>query len=447
MRREGRAPCRRGFAIAAALLACLGGEAAPALAQERIEGLSAADLFVLADQARAAGRGDDAAAIYDALTRDADADVRAEARFRKGMMLADERRFADAAVAFRALLDEKPDAVRARLELARVLAAMGDEGAARRQLRQAEASGLPEDVAIVVEQFQRALRSTRPFGGSIEVALAPDSNVNRATQARTLDTVIAPLTLSEDARAQSGLGAKLSGQGYVRLNLGEQLSLLPRVAGAGLLYEKSAFNDISASALLGLERRTGRDRLSASVGQTWRWYGNDPYARTAAVAVDLLHPIGTRAQLLVHGGASRANYLRNDLQDGELYDASVGIERAVTQSTGFGLTLSGYRQTARDPGYAAVSGGISAFTWMDLGRISLATSAGVHRLEGDERLFLFPERRREWLLRSTFAATFRQVQVAGFAPVARLVLERNKSTVGLYDYRRTAVELGIVRAF
>ena len=35
----------------------------------------------------------------------------------------------------------------------------------------------------------------------------------------------------------------------------------------------------------------------------------------------------------------------------------------------------------------------------------------------------------------------------GFAPVARFTLERNKSTIELYDFSRTRSEIGLVRAF
>src|SRR5690606_8418728 len=97
--------------------------------------------------------------------RDPNLDIRSEARFRLGMMLADQKRHADAALAFRAILDEQPGAARVRLELARVLAAMGDEGRARQQIRQAQASGLPPEVAQVVDRFAAALRSNRRFGG------------------------------------------------------------------------------------------------------------------------------------------------------------------------------------------------------------------------------------------------------------------------------------------
>ncbi|RDE05815.1 porin family protein [Sphingomonas aracearum] len=418
-------------------------ERSPAMAT----GLSPAQMFALADSARGEKQFDDALALYAALAQDPDADVRAEARFRRGMLLAELGRYADAATAFRAVLDEKPDVARVRLELARVLALLGDEAGARRAVRQAQATGLPADVAATVDQFARALRSTRPFGGSVQVALAPDSNINRATQARTLDTVIAPLTLSRDARARSGLGARIAGQGYVRVPITDTLSLLPRASALGSFYRQRDFNDVSASALVGLEWRRAQDRWSPSVGFTQRWYGGRRYARTRSATLDWLHPLGRQAQLVVHGGAAETTYLRNSLQDGGLFDAAIGYERAVTARSGYGLTLSGYRQTARDRGYATVSGGLTISTWQDVGRTTFLLSSGINRLEGDERLFLFPERRREWLMNSSISATLRQLAVRGFAPTLRLALERNRSSVGLYAYRRVAGDIGIVRAF
>ncbi|MFN3946195.1 MAG: hypothetical protein ACK4K7_14810 [Allosphingosinicella sp.] len=60
------------------------------------------------------------------------------------------------------------------------------------------------------------------------------------------------------------------------------------------------------------------------------------------------------------------------------------------------------------------------------------------RTESDARLFLFPERRKEWLFTARSGATFRQLRVNGFAPTVRLTYERNAPTVGIYDYKRFA---------
>jgi tetratricopeptide (TPR) repeat protein len=409
--------------------------------------LSAIDVFALADQARAEGRIEDAVVLYDALANDESADIRAEARFRKGMMLADVGRHREAAVTFRALLDEQPSAARVRLELARALALLCDEGSARRELRQAQAMGLPPEVAAAVGQFDQALRSPKVVGGSLEVALAPDSNANRATQARVVDTVVAPLTLSEDARRQSDIGIHLAGQGYARLGIGRDLSFVPRLSGLATLYRDNAFSDSSLSGRLGLEWQSKANRLSPSMGVGLRWYGGSAYARTYGVALDWLHVLGRRSQLVVNAGASRADYLRNDLQDGAIYDLRASVERAFSARLGANLTFEASRQTSRDPFYATMSGGMSVLGWRETGQTTLYASAGARRLEGDAELFLFGARRREWLLSARLGGTFRQLTIHGFAPYGRLSYERNSSSVALYDYDRVATEFGITRAF
>lgn len=424
----------------------------PAGETTALTGLSAAQLFELAEQARIAGHRADAEAIYTALARDPDLDIRSEARFRLGMMLADAQRYADAALAFRAILDEQPRVARVRLELARVLAAMGDEGRARQQLRQAQAGGLPPDVAVVVDRFATALRSTRRFGGTIEFALAPDSNINRATDARTLDTAIAPLTLSDDARQQSGLGAHLSGQIYARLGLGERLSLVPRLSGDGIFYRQGQFNDMSGSALVGIEWQAGRDRFIPSVGVTWRTYGGAAYARTKTADIRWMHRLGRRAQTDMSLSYGRTHYLRNRWQDGNLFNLGLSLERALSARSGVGLSLSGSHQTARDPAYATISGGLTLLGWRDMGKVTLFANATARRLESDAAVLfagvpLYGDRRKEWFLRAGGGATFRQIEVAGFSPVVRLAYERNISTVGIYDYRRATVDIGITRAF
>lgn len=412
-----------------------------------LTGLDAAQLFDLADQARTAGRLADAETIYKAVGHDPSVEIRSEARFRLGMLLSDERRYADAAVQFRAILDEQPKAARVRLELARVLAAMGDDSRARKELRQAQAGGLPPNVALVVDRFAAALRSNRKFGGNFEIGFAPDSNINRATSSTTLDTVIAPLTLSKDARAQSGIGAHLAGQLYLRQRLTNRLTLVPRISGDGLFYRTSEFNDVSGSALIGVEWQAGKDRITPSAGATWRYYGDTLYARTTNADLRWLHQLGRRAQSRVDVAYGRSNYQLNDLQDGNIYSLTAGVDRALSARTGLGVSLSATRQTARDPGYSTASGGLTVLGWHDMGKTTIFANATVRHLESDARLSLFPDRRKEWFMSALVGATFRQVQVAGFAPVMRVSYERNISTVGLYDYRRVNVDIGITRAF
>jgi len=439
-----------GLRFAAGCMLCaLVGESATAapVAPRQVHNLSAIDLFALARREEAAGNRQAAIAIYNALSDDPSLDIRAEARFRKAELLMNAKHYREAAVLFRSILDDIPEASAVRLELARVLALMGDEIAARRTLREAEAGGLPPDVAATVQQFSRALRSAQRFGGSLELGIAPDTNVNRATEARTLDTIIAPLTLSRDARARSGIGLKSVAGVFMRLPLTDDVSLLPRVSGVASTYRNSTFDDSSLSALIGLEWRRGRDRLTPSAGLSWRRFGNRPYAHTETATLDWLHPVGSRVQLLANASASRVHYQANRLQNGSIFDVRFSYERALaaTRGVSFGVTAS--RQTGMDPGYATWSEGLSAAGWQEIGGTTAFLSLEGHHLRSDARLFLFTDKRREWFFSAQVGATFRQLKVEGFAPVVRLGWERNSSTVGLYDYKRLFGELGVTRAF
>lgn len=413
-----------------------------------ISGVSAVKMFDLADKLRVAGQIDDSEAVYQALTRDPDLEIRTEARFRLGLMLAELNRPREAAVVFRALLDEKPDAPRVRVELAQILAKLGDTSAAARQLRQAQAAGLPPDVARAVDQFATALRSFKRYGASVELAVAPDTNINRATDARTIDTVIAPIDLSEDARARSGLGLKVSGQAFARFALGPRTAILPRISASGDIYGASQFNDISARGQIGVERTgVASGRATLSVGQSLRWFGGNPFLRMTDATLDWLKPVGKRNQLTLGASIGHAVYPINRLQDGLLITANIGYERAFTSRSGGSVRIDASRQTAIDRGFSNVAAGLTGVYFRDIGRTTTFTSVTARRLIGDEPFFLFPDNRREWLVRSTLGATFRQATIRGFAPIVRVSYERNFSTVPLFDYDRKTIELGINRAF
>lgn len=427
-------------------LAGLGASAAAAQ-DDTLRGLRPADMFRIATEMAAAGRTRDASAIYDALAHDSDVTIRSEARFRYAKLLVGEHRFADPALLYRAILDEQPDAQPVRLELAAVLARLGHFTAAWRQLRQAQAGTLPAEVGQIVNQYAAALRSFRPIAASVEIALAPSNNVNRATRSTTLDTVIAPFQLSDDARAKSSIGARIGGTISMRLPLSPLFALTGRTSGQGDLYRDSAFNDVVASVEGGSEWLAGRLRIQPLLGRSWRWYGNHPYATTNSGSVKLTQPLGGKSQIELNVGAGYSDYKLNDLQDGTTFNASLGYERAFSQRAGGGITLGYDRQAANDPGYATRAGSIQFLAWREMGKVSTFAAFSIARIRADARLFLFPARREDWMYRTTVGASFRQIIIGGFSPILRFTYERSQSTVGLYDYSRIGGNVGLTHAF
>jgi outer membrane protein len=410
--------------------------------------MTPAELFRFADGARDAGDFVTAEQGYRALAANTDVEVRSEARFRLALMLADrQKRWREAAVELRKILDEKPSVARVRLELARMNAMMGRIGAAEREFRAAQAAGLPPDVEQVVRFYARALSETKPYGGSLEIAIAPDSNINRATRSDTLGTIIGDFTLDDDAKAKSGIGLSLRGQGYLRGALGGQAKLLLSLSSSADVYGDRAFNDFVIGAQVGPEFASGSDRLSLSVGPAWRWYGMVPYSLNASANATWQHPAGKRSQLRVEGVVARIDNRRNDLQDSWTFTLSAGIDRQFSARAGGGMQVYGVRDAASDPGYATATGGIGGYLFREFGKTSAVLTFGYSRLEADARLFLYPNRRRDDRFSVGLAGTFRALRIGTFAPLARVRWERNRSTVELYDYNRLSGEFGIVSAF
>ena len=409
--------------------------------------LGAEQVMALAGEAEKRGDVGTAERAYDALSHDPNPDVRAEALFRRGLMVAKAGELAKAAGLLRQLLDQRPDAARARLELAQLLQRMGDVDAALRELRAAQASGLPPQVARMVDRYSEALRGTRPRGASIEIALAPDSNISRSTGSDTLGTIFGDFEIDKDSKAKSGLGLSVHGQAYRRFGLSGDTTFLVRGSVAGDFYRQTRFDDLAIDLAAGPEFQLGRNRATLEAGATQRWFGLKPYVRSLRVAASLRRPLDQQTQLRLSGSGTLLDYRANDLQDGKNFSVQAGVERALSETTGVALNLSGDRLAARDPAYSTRGWRMGLLVWRDVGRSTFTAGAEFGRLRADERLVLFPEERRDKYSRLTFGTTFRQLSFGGFAPVARFVIERNKSTIEFYDYSRKRTEFGLVRAF
>jgi outer membrane protein len=439
----GRAAC---WASAAVLLPAPAVASPNDRARESVE-LSSEQLLGLADHAQTRGDVATAEAAYRALTADPLIEIRSEARFRLAIMFVKLRRLAEAATLLRAVLDEQPSAQRVRLELAHILDLLGDEAGARRALREAQAGGLPPDVARLVDRYSAALRAQKPIGASIDIALAPDSNINRATQSQVLGTILGDFVLDDDAKQRSGVGLAMRGQGYARLRLGDKANLFGRISGSADLYRDGAFNDVALAATFGPELRSGADRISLEAGGVWRWFGGQAYSRAATVSLNYFHPLGRTAQLRATASAALVDNLFNQLQDGHSYSAALSYERALSNRAGIGVTVSGDRQALRDPGYSTWAGRATLFGYRDLGPVTLVATISHARLKTDDRLQLFPKARSDRLYSASLGATFRTFRVGTFAPFVRATFEQNQSTIAIYDYRKLRTEIGVTRAF
>ena len=408
---------------------------------------SAGQMLNLAEELVRRGRNDDAQLILEALTRDADSNVRNEARFRRALMLEAGGRPESAAVLLRRILDEKPGATAVRLKLATVLQKLGHEDSALRELRALSSSDLPPNIARFVDRLSTSLQATKPLGFQIEFALAPDTNINHATRSDTLGTIFGDFTLDKRSQARSGVGAALRGFAQARHMLQPNLGLVARASSEANLYRHQDFDDIALDLSAGPEWRTGRMRLSGEADIGWQWYGMKPFQRSFRVAASATRPIDSVSQLRLDGSVRWTDNRFNDLQDGRGVSVRARYERALSADFLVAATAGFDRFKATDAAYSTRgwSGGLTAYR--NVGRMTVSAGVDLGHLKADDRLALLPLARDERLTRFSFGAVVRRFTFAGFAPVTRLVIERNRSTVEFYDYRRVRTEFGISRAF
>ena len=223
---------------------------------------------------------------------------------------------------------------------------LGDPDAALRELRAVQASGLPPAVARLVDRYSQALRASRPIGASFEIALAPDSNINRATRSDTLGTIFGDFDIGKDSKAKSGIGLSLRGQAYRRLRARRwrQQPSRPRSAALPTSIARCGSTTSPLDFAAGPELRLGRNQFNLELGATQRWFGQKPFMRSARVGATWMRPLGSRTQLRLSGSAALIDNQFNDLQDGKAYWRRVALERALSATTGVGLNL---RSTAK----------------------------------------------------------------------------------------------------
>ena len=403
-------------------------------------------MFALADTLFEQGDKAGAAEILEVLTQDKHPELRAEARFRLAAVREQLGDLAGAAAALRDLLAERPEANRARLELARILESMGETRSARSELDQARAIGLPPEVEANVRRFASRLASPRKRGLTLELTAGPDSNINRATTSAFIDTIIAPFELDADARRQPGFGTTGVARFHSTDDIGP-VALLTRANGLANLYDKSRFNDVQLSADTGPQLQLGKLSLRPSGIIERRWFGGDLYATGWGGDIALLAPLSGRSQVELRVSRVKQDIRPNRGQDGWRTAFDIAFTRVLGPRTTAQVALRHGRLDARfEPESVRLWGGSLLLAYQGKS-MTLFGEAAIAKSRGEAPLFLFGERRRDTRIDLSGGAIFTKAKLGGFLPVVRISHTDSKADIVLWDYKRTRLDVGLTRSF
>lgn len=317
---------------------------------------NAQQIFAMSDHLTRIGKPEEAIRVLKAITKDNNSDYRAEARVRIARLLLAGGNLKGAAEWYQALLDEKPNAVAARLELAEVLARLGNEISALEQVRRAEASGAP---ALTTSNIRRAieyLRSQRGVQFDISIGLAPSTNINRATSSSTVNIFGQDFNLNKEGRAKSGLGVTYSANLVLRNRLPGGPQLTTQFYSTGLLYQARQFDDQTVAVTTGPELNAlGLSfRPTVTVGE--RFYGARNLYDFFGAGGTVVVPQGPKAQFTFNASSIQLQYAANRAsQTGQANTLGLAYDRSISSTlivhigaswNATGARYSGYRSTA-----------------------------------------------------------------------------------------------------
>lgn len=419
---------------------------APRCEAGRCTGLTAAHVIRLADQRAAAQDRESARTLLMTVLQDREPAARAAARLALARLAEGAGDLPAAERWYRALLDEQPAAAGVRLELGRVLAEQRKIAAAGRELRRAHAAGLPPDVAQAVERIVSLLRHDAPYGGSFELAFAPDSNINRSTRSDTVTAFGLPFTLDEGSRRRSGVGLAFAGQLFARLPMGDHRATLA-LTSHGNLYRHRAANETFTTLSAGPEFRFGNTQVSASAIAGRSWQGGKHAGDSYGIDAKARFPLGTTTAVALGAAAVHERDRRNAALNGMSYTASASVEKALSPRLYARATTNVTRIAAGASPFSSWSIGGGLTVSRQLGAFTAYAGGEVRQLHGDAPLYVFGRARRDTFFQATLGLIARPLTIGGFAPVVRVTHAQNQSPIELYDYDRNRVEFGVTREF
>ena len=359
----------------------------------------------------------------------------------------------EAITALRAILVDRPDLVRVRLELARAFFLKGEDGRSTRHFERVLAGDPPAALAANVNRFLAAMRARRRFSMYAGASLAPDSNIGAVSESEIIYVRGLPFRRDGDTGATSGIGVVVWGGGEYQYPLSDRLRLRAGADGARREYAGSSFDQTFAALHLGprwlVDPRTELSLLATADRQ---WLGGAPWHDGVGVRIEARRRLGPRLS-----ARARASWRTRDFRAPN--EALTGPVRSF--SAGGTWVVSPTLLAAADAGYEGARSRTerwrNATRWVRAD-VSVALPWGLSVGAGGE--FRWTRYRGDWfpftpdgsargdrtrILR--VSAFSRRLTLFGFSPGLLLVNEARKSNAQLYDYRRSRAELRFQRLF
>ena len=350
-----------------------------------------------------------------------------------------------AAEHFEAILAQRPDLTRVRLELARAYFLTGDDDKARHHFNASLADELPSSVEAAVESFLRGLDTRKRWSVSLSASLLPETR--RPDREEVLIGGV-PFRLSEDARASSGVGALLSTGASFSPAISDDLRGVLAASAAAKIYRRSDWNDVSTSGDLGLTRLSDIGSVSGGLRLGRRWVGGDGYQHSLGPWVQTRLRLSSSTHLGVALSAAYRSHDERPHRDGWRIALNPRLVHVLDSRTSLRADpVFEWVEAERDYHGSRMLGLGTTFSRTFDGGLSVSLTPSVHLRRHAAEDPLFGRRQLDRNLRLGARVLHRSLRFGGFAPYVGYSIEVNRSNIPIRDYRNHGVFAGVSRTF
>lgn len=411
--------------------------------------MSPEDALAVAEQFYEAGEYGSAEDILRELTKADGQEIdKTQIAFLLGMIAVQREAYSRAEEIFRAILDERPETIRVRLELARVLFAQKRDQAAAYHFRLALSAELPEETIQNIRLFLNLIEQRRSWRINAQIGVAPDSNISAGPKDQTVELFGLPFELDDDARERSGLGlsSSLSAEVYPRINDHWRLEL--RGGGSISDYENIQFDDIFLFAEGGPRLQKPDMSVSLLGSYSRRFFGGAGYSHSAGGKVAFSKGLTSRTRLNIRFSGARARYDRDSRRNGPVYSLGVTGVQIVDRVSTLQSSITVTREQSSDQALRNTQ-------YVLNGSYRREFPLGVTAQFGPDvyyRLFdnftpIDAVVRRDLTIGGSIFLTKRDWRIGGFAPVISYQYLHNQSNADRFDYSRHRANVGLTRTF
>ena len=369
--------------------------------------------------------------------------------------VADEERLAlldEAIAAFRSILIQQPELIRVRLELALAFFLKDDDDLAMDHFERVLVGEPPAPVLAKIRSFLNVMRARRRLTGYFGFSVAPDTNINAASDAQFIYINNLPFRRSAQSQASSDIGVVGWGGAEYQYPLADRWRLRSGININHREYKGGRFDQTFLGGYVGPRWFVSRNtEMSLLASASQRWWGGSSFNYDLGARLEVEHMLQTGLRLSGRALWSDRTYQQQKFLEGPLMVFSLGatyVPFPIVQVN----TLVGYQQQE-----AALNRWSSVGYWTRVGTnvalpwgFTVGVSAEFRWTDYEDGWFPFVSDNgaREDQTRILQATILnRALTVYGFSPQIAFSNQVRESNAQVFDYKRNLVEMRWVRQF